>query len=79
MAGLTWREVEEAVAGGADPLAQVLGVGQGGAQAHDSDGRLVLQLAADVAHPGRYHLHTPIHFLTSTTTDIALNFTQYQY
>ena len=52
---MTWREVEEAVTGGTNPLAQVLCVGQGGAEAHNADGRV--PLVADVPHSGRNHLH----------------------
>ena len=41
-------EVEQAVAGGANPLPNILGVGQAGGQGQDAD--RLLQLAADVAH-----------------------------
>jgi hypothetical protein len=41
-------EVEQAVAGGANPLPNILGVGQAGGQGKDAD--RLLQLAADVAH-----------------------------
>mmetsp|Transcript_57678 Transcript_57678/g.103594 ORF Transcript_57678/g.103594 Transcript_57678/m.103594 type:complete len:900 (+) Transcript_57678:1228-3927(+) len=48
------REVEETCAAGADPLADVLGVGQGGSQGHDTDG--LLHLNRDVAHPAHHSL-----------------------
>jgi hypothetical protein len=50
----TWREVEEAVRGRADPLAQIFGIGQRGRQRQDADWRL--QLAADVAHAAGHNL-----------------------
>lgn len=50
----TRREVEQGMGGGADPLPQVLGIGQAGAQAHDADGRL--HLAGDQPHARGDHL-----------------------
>ena len=47
-------EVEEAVGGGAQPLAQVLGVGHGGAESHNP--HLALDLRGHVAHARAHHL-----------------------
>ena len=47
-------EVEEAVGGGAKPLAQVLGVGHGGAESHNP--HLALDLGGHVAHARAHHL-----------------------
>mmetsp|Transcript_45500 Transcript_45500/g.131780 ORF Transcript_45500/g.131780 Transcript_45500/m.131780 type:complete len:398 (+) Transcript_45500:1843-3036(+) len=53
------REVEEAGAAGADPLAHVLGVGQGGSQGDDADG--LLHLHGDVAHAADHGLERGPH------------------
>ena len=49
--GLAGWEVEESMGRGADPLAQVLGIGQAGGQTQDADG-LLLVVVADLPHPG---------------------------
>ena len=41
---------------GPNPLAQVFGIGKGGAEPHDANGVAVTHLVADGAHPGDHHL-----------------------
>ena len=47
-------EAEEAVSGGPQPLAEVLGVGHGGTESHNP--HLALYLRGHVAHAGTHHL-----------------------
>lgn len=52
---LTWREVEEAVSGCPNPFTKILGICQAGAEPHNPDG-LVFVDVADLAHAGHNDL-----------------------
>ena len=59
-AKLTRWEVVEAMGCGPNPLAQVFGIGKGGAEAHNTNGVALAHLVADRAHPGNHYLQTTI-------------------
>ena len=55
---LTGREVEQAVGSGSEPLPQVFGIGQGGAQPNDARPLPALLLLRDGAHARCDDLHS---------------------